>query len=167
MSLVRTCCMMLGILCVLPALAGAESGPEPRPEPLIVTAPAALRMVETGRAILIDVRSEREWRQTGLPRGGVAISIHDPSGRAGFLAKVRARIGPPGATAILTICATGVRSDRAGRWLLQAGYNPVMTIREGMLGRWHPFEPSQPGWLKRHLPTTSWPPPGGMAVPAD
>jgi len=57
---------------------------------------------------------------------------------------------------VATICAAGVRSDRTQTWLLEAGYQPVMNVREGMLGRWRPFEPAQPGWLKRGLPTEPW-----------
>lgn len=125
-------------------------------EPAILTAPEALRKVGAGELILIDVRSEKEWRETGIPKGALAISIHDPRGRTGFLKKVRAAIGATTDKPVATICAAGVRSDRTQTWLLEAGYKPVMNVREGMLGRWHPFEPAQPGWLKRGLPTEPW-----------
>ena len=57
---------------------------------------------------------------------------------------------------VATICAAGVRSDRTQTWLSEGGYTPVLNVREGMLGRWRPFEPSQPGWLERKLPTEPW-----------
>lgn len=122
----------------------------------IVTAPDALRRLEAGSMILIDVRSEREWRETGIPRGALAISIHDPLGKAGFLEKVRAAIGDPTDRPIATICATGVRSGRTQTWLAEAGYTSVLNVREGMLGRRRASEPVQPGWLNRELPTEPW-----------
>jgi rhodanese-related sulfurtransferase len=132
------------------APAKAASAPE------ILTAPEALRKVAAGELILIDVRSEKEWRETGIPKGALAISIHDPRGKTGFLEKVRAAIGGTSDKPVATICAAGVRSDRTQIWLLEAGYQPVMNVREGMLGRWRPLEPAQPGWLKRGLPTEPW-----------
>jgi rhodanese-related sulfurtransferase len=125
-------------------------------EPGILTAPEALRKVASGELILIDVRSEEEWRETGIPRGALAISIHDPRGRDGFLEKVRAAVGRHPGRPVATICAAGVRSDRTQTWLTGAGYKPVLNVREGMMGRWRPFEPSQPGWLERGLPTEPW-----------
>lgn len=125
-------------------------------EPGILTAPDAMSKVEAGELILIDVRSEKEWRETGIPRGALAISIHDPLGKGGFLEKVRAAIGDRPGRPVATICAAGVRSDRTQTWLREAGYAPVLNVREGMLGRWRPFEPAQPGWLERGLPTEPW-----------
>jgi rhodanese-related sulfurtransferase len=125
-------------------------------EPGILTAPDASRSVSAGELILIDVRSEKEWRETGIPRGALAISIHDPRGRDGFLEKVRAKIGAKPGRPVATICAAGVRSDRTQSWLREAGYGSVLNVREGMMGRWRPFEPAQPGWLKRGLPTEPW-----------
>jgi rhodanese-related sulfurtransferase len=122
----------------------------------ILTAPEAFLKVSEGELILIDVRSRKEWRETGIPRGALAISIHDPRGRDGFLEKVRGAIGVDPGRPVATICAAGVRSDRTQAWLREAGYKPVLNVREGMLGRWRPFEPAQPGWLKRGLPTETW-----------
>jgi len=132
----------------VPARASAEQE--------ILSAPEALRRVASGELILIDVRSEKEWRETGIPKGALAISIHDPRGKTGFLEKVRAAIGETTGKPVAMICAAGVRSDRTQKWLREAGYKPVMNVREGMMGRWRFLEPSQPGWLKRGLPTEPW-----------
>ncbi len=99
----------------------------------VLTAPEALRQVEAGTLVLIDVRSPGEWRETGLPHGAVAISIHDPRGRDGFVEKVGRTVSTGHRAA--TICATGIRSERARSWLLGAGFQAVFNIREGMLGR--------------------------------
>ena len=152
----RRTAMVLIFSAVLAPASAFVAVPLSAAEPGILTAPEALRQVEAGALILIDVRSEKEWRETGIPRGALAISIHDPLGRAGFLDKVRAAVGGQPKRPMATICAAGVRSDRTQTWLLEAGYAPVLNVREGMLGRWRPFEPSQPGWLERGLPTESW-----------
>ena len=59
-------------------------------EPRMLTALEALRQVKMGVLTLINVRSEKEWRETSIPQGALAIRIHDALGRAGFLDKVRA-----------------------------------------------------------------------------
>jgi rhodanese-related sulfurtransferase len=146
-------CLTLGTVLLPGTLPFAALAAE---EPEILTAPEAFQKVSAGELILIDVRSRKEWRETGIPRGALAISIHDPRGEVGFLEKVRAAIGEKPGRPVATICAAGVRSDRTQTWLRQAGYAPVLNVREGMLGRWRPFEPAQPGWLKRGLPTEPW-----------
>jgi len=109
----------------------------------ILTAPEALRQIETGALILIDVRSVKEWRETSIPQGALAISIHDPLGRASFLDKVRTATGWQPRRPVGIICAAGVRSDRTQTWLLEAGYAPVLSVREGMMG--HLSRPSRGG----------------------
>ncbi len=140
---------------LLPAVSPSRAFAGPDPE--IMTAPEAFKRVSAGELILIDVRSQEEWRETGIPKGALTISIHDPRGRTGFLEKVRAAIGEHPGRPVATICAAGVRSDHTRIWLTEAGYGPVVNVREGMLGRWRLFEPDQPGWLKRGLPTERWP----------
>ena len=152
----RRSLIAVGLGAVLLAAAALLSPALAADEPGILTAPEASRKVSAGELILIDVRSEKEWRETGIPRGALAISIHDPRGRDGFLEKVRAAIGRHPGWPVATICAAGVRSDRTQSWLREAGYKPVLNVREGMMGRWRPFEPAQPGWLKRGLPTQPW-----------
>lgn len=116
-----------------------------------LAAPDAHAKAREGDLLILDVRSEREWRATGLARGAEPVTIHDPRGKAGFLDAVARATGGDRSRAIATICATGVRSTRAQAWLIEAGYTAVANVKEGMLGR-HDEHGPQPGWLRRSLP---------------
>ena len=114
----------------------------------IIAADEALRRSQAGELLIVDVRSPREWRQTGLPKGAAAVTIHDPNGPEGFLAAMLSAAGGDKAKPIALICASGVRSNRAHRFLEAKGFSAVLDVSEGMLGR-----RDKPGWLKRGLPT--------------
>lgn len=114
----------------------------------LIAADEALRQSQAGELLIVDVRSPREWRQTGLPKGAAAVTIHDPNGPEGFLAAMLAATGGDRARPIALICASGVRSNRAHRFLEAKGFTAVVDVSEGMMGR-----RDAPGWLKRGLPT--------------
>ena len=120
----------------------------------ILNAPQAWAQAQAGKLILIDVRSPSEWRQTGIPKGARAVTIHNPAGLSAFVAKVIAAVGGNRAARIALICAAGVRSHRAQTILRLAGFTNVVNISEGMMGR----SAALPGWLRRKLPTQSWTP---------
>ncbi len=109
---------------------------------------AALQEVESGALLLIDVRSPQEWHMTGLPSGARAATIHNAAGLGGFLDEVLALAGGDRDRRIALICAGGVRSARAQRFLESEGFTQVLDVDEGMLGR-----PDAPGWINRGLPT--------------
>ena len=113
----------------------------------------AQKRVSTGTLLLIDVRSPREWRDTGLATGAVPISIHREDGLKGFVSEVRDRTNGNPSRQIALICASGIRSARAARALNKAGYTRLFNIREGMRGNLK----DGPGWLKRSLPLEDWP----------
>ncbi len=126
-----------------PAATAAES---------LLTAPEAWAQTRAGKLILIDVRSPGEWRQTGIPKGARAITIHDPGGMTAFVAKVISAVRGNRGAPIAMICAAGVRSQRAQARLRLAGFTNVMNVQEGMMGR----SAAAPGWLRRGLPTQPW-----------
>lgn len=119
----------------------------------VVTAPEALAASKAGKSVLIDVRSPAEWRQTGIPKGARAITIHQRGGISAFVAKVRAALKDRKDTPIMLICAAGGRSSRARAALMTAGFTNVKDVSEGMMGRG-----GSPGWLRRNLPTEPWRP---------
>ena len=108
----------------------------------------AYQRAKDGEITLIDVRSPTEWRQTGLPAHGEAITIHDPEGLPAFVRKIGALLGNDRSRPVALICAGGVRSGYARQLLTQAGYTDVYNVSEGMTGG-----RAGPGWLKRDLPT--------------
>jgi rhodanese-related sulfurtransferase len=115
----------------------------------VIDSTAALAGVKTGEITLMDVRSPREWRETGLPEGAKAITIHGPDGMAGFVAGATRAVKGKKDQPIALICARGWRSHRAANALREAGFTKIINVREGMLG--NPFD--GPGWLDRKLPT--------------
>lgn len=114
----------------------------------IIDSKAALARVSAGEVMLLDVRSPEEWRETGLPKGAKAVTIHGPDGMAGFVAKAKRVAKDRKDQPIALICARGWRSYRAANALEEAGFTNIINVREGMLG--NPFD--GPGWLDRKLP---------------
>lgn len=112
-----------------------------------ITAPDTYAKLQAGKIVLIDVRSPAEWRQTGIPEGAKTVSIHDPDGMAGFMRKVLTVMAGRKDRPVALICARGVRSSRAYRYLRKNGFTEVFDVSEGFLGRM-----SAPGWVKRGLP---------------
>ena len=117
-----------------------------------LSAPEALAQARAGTIVLIDVRSPREWRQTGIPAGAKTVTIHHPRGARGFLRDILEAAGGDRSRPIALICARGVRSSRAKRFLEANGFTNVRDVPEGMMGRGN-----RPGWLARKLPTTPCP----------
>ena len=113
-----------------------------------LSAPEAYARASAGEIVLIDVRSPSEWRQTGLPAHGKAVTIHDPEGLPAFVRKITALLGNDPSQPVALICASGVRSTYAEKLLEQAGFTAVYNVTEGMMGG-----RAGPGWLKHTLPT--------------
>ncbi len=118
-----------------------------------LSAPQAHAAVKAGKLVLIDVRSPREWKQTGVPQGAKLVTIHHPRGARGFLEDILKAAGGDKSRSIALICAVGNRSSRGKRFLEARGFTNVHDVAEGMLGRG-----SQPGWLARKLPIRKYAP---------
>ena len=119
----------------------------------IVSAPVALASAAKGDVTLVDVRSAREWRQTGIAAGAKRVTIHNPGGTKAFVAEMVKAVGGDMSKPVALICAAGARSARAERILTAAGFTNLQNVSEGMLGR----PDAGPGWLKRGLPVTPCP----------
>ena len=115
----------------------------------VIDSKTALAGVLAGEMTLMDVRSPTEWRETGMPKGAKAITIHGPDGMAGFVAGATKAVKGSKDQPIALICARGWRSMRAASALREAGFTKIINVREGMLG--NPLD--GPGWLDRKLPT--------------
>lgn len=109
----------------------------------------AAEMTRDQQLMLVDVRSPGEWRETGLPEGAVAITIHDPDGLSAFVEKIVEASDGDLDRPLGVICAAGVRSSYAYRLLRERGFTNLYNVTEGMFGN-----PNHgPGWLKRELAT--------------
>ncbi len=96
-----------------------------------------------GDLVLLDIRSRREWKSTGLAKGAWPISLHEDR----FLERLQTAMQLAGERRLALICATGGRSAYVQRALASAGAPPVIDISEGMLG-----SPAGPGWIRTGLP---------------
>jgi len=117
-----------------------------------MSAPLAYDRAVRGELILIDVRSPREWRQTGLGNAAHPITMHDPNGLQAFYQNVLKSVGGDKTKPIALICARGNRSNRMQSFLVAQGFRQVLDVHEGMLGG-----ANGPGWLARQLPTKPCP----------
>lgn len=109
--------------------------------------PDAWTMAERGELLIIDVRTPPEWAWTGIPRTAARANWWQVSGRDGFLRDVLEITENDLNRRIALICARGVRSSEATRFLRSRGFTNVADIGEGMLG-----SRAGPGWLDRKLP---------------
>ena len=99
-------------------------------------------LLEKG-ATLIDIRTEPEWRQTGIVPGSHLLMLFDEQRRVvdpdGWISKVKA-ITPIDKPVIL-ICRVGNRTLKATQFLVRSGYKQVYNVTGGILT-----------WIKAGLP---------------
>jgi rhodanese-related sulfurtransferase len=119
-------------------------------EPLLLAADAAYQRARSGKLTLIDIRSPSEWRQTGVPKAAIAVTMHDSKGVDAFYANVLAAVDRDKSRLIALICAAGNRSRWAQGFLAEKGFQNIRNVSEGMFGNG-----KLPGWLARGLPVTS------------
>lgn len=109
----------------------------------ILSAPQVQDHVQTGKMILIDIRSRGEWQDSGLAQGAWPISMHERD----FGPRMRAVLAKYTPDQIALICATGGRTARMADILEKNGILGVTDVSEGMFGN-----RNGPGWIKRGLP---------------
>ena len=85
---------------------------------------AELARLVAGGVALIDIRTEGEWKESGIVPGSHLITLFDEKGRAdppAWLAKVKAVAKPE--QPVILICRTGNRTKPGTQFLSQqAGY---------------------------------------------
>ena len=124
-------------LSAAPALAANEDIP----------APEALERARQGQAVLIDIRTPEEWRQTGVAPGAERVNLYVQGGPAAFQQGVLDAVSGDKSKPVALICRTGNRTTRAAEFLRAQGFTNVLNVKEGMAG-----SGAGPGWLKRGLP---------------
>ncbi len=124
------------------------------PEHLVIDPPTAFERAQSGELLIIDVRSQSEWAQTGVPAGARTASLQNEMGipNKNFTAEVEAAAGQDLDRPIAFICAAGIRSAVAREIVESLGFSRTLDISEGMFGN-----PRGPGWIRRGLPTDACP----------
>lgn len=90
--------------------------------------------------ILIDVRRPEEWVETGIADVATEIDMRSPE----FLKRVTDLRAANPDKAIAFICAVGSRSAGLANWFSRRGFDNIVDVRAGMIGR--------NGWLANRLP---------------
>jgi rhodanese-related sulfurtransferase len=111
----------------------------------VMSAPEAFAAAREGRALLIDIRTPQEWRETGVAPGAARVDFY--RGPQVLLDSVLRLVEGDRTKPIALICRTGNRTTQAQKFLQQQGFTRVYNVREGMAG-----SAAGPGWLARGLP---------------
>ena len=119
----------------------------------IMTTPYAAAAAAWGAVTIIYGRSPRKWRQTCIRNGSRTVTINDPNRRKASIQEIDKAGGGERPKPVALIYAAGVRSARAVRIPLAAGFKNLQNISEGMMGR----SKNGSGWLNPSLPTNSFP----------
>jgi rhodanese-related sulfurtransferase len=108
-----------------------------------LSAPDTLQKLQADELTLVDIRTPKEWRQTGVAEGALRIDMTSSSFTDDLLAAVDGNKNAP----IAIICRTGNRTTYTQRALMKQGFTNVFNVKEGMVG-----SGAGPGWLRRGLP---------------
>ena len=103
--------------------------------------------MERGEMILLDVRTQAEWYQSGVPKSARLVTLSDPRGAAGFVAGAKKAVRGNLKSPVGVICRTGNRSAAAAQLLVQAGFKTIYDVPEGVIG-----DAKSTGWAVRGLP---------------
>ena len=85
--------------------------------------------------LLVDIRREEEWQQTGIVEGSKTITFFDKMGNINkhFVPQFTAIAKPD--QPVMLICRTGNRTQAVSRALVeQLGYKNVMNVTTGIVG---------------------------------
>jgi rhodanese-related sulfurtransferase len=89
------------------------------------------------QALLIDCRSEREFRFVGHPVGAIHLPWNDEAGRGinpHFADQLKTLTGDRYDLPVALICRTGDRSVEAGKAIEAAGFSRVCSVLKGFEG---------------------------------
>ncbi len=97
--------------------------------------PAELKQVQQEGAVLIDIRTPMEWKQTGVVPGSKLLTFFDEYGNYDlerFMSEFE-KLVPTKDTPFVLICRTGSRTATVGNFLAnQAGYTNAMHLAGGI-----------------------------------
>ena len=95
-------------------------------------------------AVVIDIRTEPEWKESGIIPGSVPITFFQTNGSYDIDAFMQAftRAVPDKQHPVIIICRTGNRSVPVADFLARAGYQNVFNQKRGIVE-----------WIGRGLPT--------------
>ena len=108
----------------------------------IISAPEAQAKLQRGEIVLLDIRSRKEWRETGVAKGAWPVSMHEGD----FGKRINAILKEYRPEQIAVMCAVGGRSKHITDLLERKGITGVIDMSEGMMGN-----KRGPGWIARGM----------------
>jgi rhodanese-related sulfurtransferase len=98
--------------------------------------PEALLQAQKDGVVIIDIRREDEWHETGIIEGAETVTAFEASGRVNpdFLDSFRSFVPSPD-TPVMLYCRTGNRTTGLGNALIeQLGFTDVTHLSDGITG---------------------------------
>lgn len=98
--------------------------------------PEALLQAQKDGVVIIDIRREDEWHETGIIEGAETVTAFEASGRVNpdFLDSFRSFVPSPD-TPVMLYCRTGNRTTSLGNALIeQLGFTDVTHLSDGITG---------------------------------
>jgi rhodanese-related sulfurtransferase len=137
MLLLRSLLTMLALTASLMAATAQDT-------PLNMTPVQAAKLMADKKAILIDIRTPEEWKETGVAEGAHKLDMNDPM----FTAKLSKIVDGDRTKPIVLICRTANRTRTVQAALMQqGGYSRVINVEGGMIGN-----SADKGWIAHGLP---------------
>lgn len=99
--------------------------------------------IDAGRVALIDIRTPKEWAETGVATPATLIDMTAKD----FVPKLKEALAANPGKQLAFICRTGNRSNQLTTMLEQAGLKDVIDVTGGMAGKG-----GQKGWIAEGLP---------------
>lgn len=97
--------------------------------------PEELQQLRNQGALLVDIRTEEEWRATGLVPGSQKLTFFDASGhydKDAWLKQLKFLLKSSDQPLVL-ICRSGSRSSTVGKMLVdEAGFGKVFHLEKGI-----------------------------------
>ena len=99
--------------------------------------PDELESLKSAGALVVDLRTAAEWKETGLIQGSTLLTYFDANGQydqATWLKNLKTAMHSPDQPVVL-ICRSGNRSGSVGKMLAQQlGFSKVYHLEKGIRG---------------------------------
>ena len=103
----------------------------------------ALKAYKEDNLIVVDIRTEKEWKETGIIPNSILVSMHNNNyeENSNFIEQITTILEKHSKENIVFICASGARSEIVTNYFFKEGYQNVSHIPEGIIGK------NKDGWL--------------------
>lgn len=148
--MLKTIAILVAILAVGAVAAWAQSVLAGKADKgVVMSAPEAHEKALRGELTLVDVRTPEEWKQSGVPASGYAVTMHQDA--KAFQSQLNAVLGNDPTKPVAVICRTGNRTTGLQGPLKSLGFTNPINVVEGVAGG-----PNGTGWIKTGLPLRPW-----------